>query len=185
MDPVTGNKSEVIINSNAPKNNMPDPIKKALNKSGTKVKTTPIKKFVFQQPSSDWTSTKPAMGDGNFTMALYKISGGKVWVYVTSIGLPTSSKDALSLVKDCETGFAHGAANHPELTREWIKSGFSASRYSDATKGDVVVWCVSESCKVELKFAFGAGTDAKSNVATADKATNDFLEKNPKGGAQL
>jgi len=183
-DPASVNNVADSKNSSDIKPNLRDLKRDAKGKPIPTKATTPIKKFEFEQPSPDWTTTQPAQGDGTFTKASYQIAGGKIPVQITSIGLPLSTKEAAGLVRDCETGFAQGAAKHPELTREWIKSGFSVSRYSDATNGEVVVWCVSESCKVELKYAFGAGSKPKDNVAAADKATDDFLEKNPRGGAQ-
>ncbi len=144
-----------------------------------------VKSFLFENPSPEWTVSETPSGDGTFTKASYKLGGANVQCSVTSIGLPATGKDAAELVKECETGFAQGMAKRPEFNREWISKGFSISRYADPDSGDVVAWCISDSCKVRLKFSFGKGTVSPDNVKAADLAIDEFFVKNPTGGANL
>ena len=159
----------------------------AKNKEVTKPKkqnTAPVKSFVFENPSPDWTASEPGKGDGALTKVKLKSNKSPVKLTVTSIGLPVASKEAGALVKECESSFAKGYAKHPELTREWIRSGFSISRYSDPNNGEISVWCVSETCKVRLNFEFGKSGNVQDNIKIADGATDDFFTKNPTGGAK-
>ena len=87
------------------------------------------------------------------------------------------------MVAECETGFAKGYAQHPDLTHEWITKGFSISRFADPAKGEVSVWCISNTCKVQIDFTFGSGSKVDENVKVADATTKEFFDKNPSGGA--
>ena len=144
-----------------------------------------VKAFTFEPPSSAWTVAKPGAGDGILSTAEYSLSSSATKVAVTSIGLPPKGNEAEKLVRNCESEYAQGAAKHADSTREWISHGFSISRFADPATGQVMVWCVSNDCKVRLNFEFGSGSKLPDNVKTADASTDEFFTKNPTGGAVI
>jgi hypothetical protein len=150
-----------------------------------KASASPVKSFSFELPSTAWTIAEPTSGDSNFTKAGFTMSGTSVRLEITSIGRPTTGKDASALVKECETGFAQGSAKHADMARSWVIKGFSVSRYADPTSGDVFMWCASETSKLRLNFSFGAGSRVNENIKIADSTTDEFFAKNPSGGAKL
>ena len=155
---------------------------KAIHESKTENK---VKSFAFVTPSADWEPTGSEQGDGNYTKAGFKHKSENVQLTITSIGTPATGKEAAKLVGECETSFAQGSAKHPEMTREWIAQGFSISRYADPGTGSVSVWCVSNSCRVQLGFLFPSGSKPTDTVKVADATVNAFFEKNPSGGSIL
>ncbi len=180
------NSPPVVANStNSPVKDSLADAKKKEPATAAKPKTTPVKSFAFENPSPDWKSSDPAQGSGTLTQATLKSSNSPAKMTVISIGLPVSTKEAAALVNTSENGFSQGYAKHPELTREWIKSGFAISRFADPASGQVLIWSSSETCKIQLKFEFGQGSNPKDNIKSADKSTDDFFEKNPTGGAKL
>ena len=144
-----------------------------------------VTSFSFVTPSGEWSVSEPANGDGTYTKAAFKMASSNAKLAITSIGLPAKGKEAVALVKQCETGFVQNYALHPDLTREWITKGFSISRYADPRTGEIGVWCIINTCKVSLVFAFGAGPNTADNIKIADLTTDEFFEKNPTGGAIL
>jgi hypothetical protein len=144
-----------------------------------------VRSFAFVAPAPDWTKNGNSEGDGAYTKASFAMSNSKAILEISSVGLPTKGEKAIKLVEDCETGFAKGIAQHAEMAREWVSKGFSISRYADSGTGKVSVWCISNTCKVRLDFAFGAGPQAADNIKKADLVTNAFFEENPTGGAVL
>ena len=175
-------------NINKPLKQQKQPIPTAIDnvtKETPVAPATPVKSFSFVAPTSEWTEGGSSEGDGTYTTATFKMTSPNAQLTISSVGLPTNGAKASKLVAECETGFAKGIAQHPDMAREWITKGFSISRYADATNGEVSVWCISRNCKVRLDFAFGAGSKAADNMKAADAATNAFFDKNPAGGAVL
>ncbi len=174
--------------TNSPTKQVTESPASVINREPSKAKKpnlTSVKSFAFENPSPDWSVSESAKGNGVLTKATLKSIKSPVQMTVTSIGLPVSSKEAGALVRDCESNFAIGFSKHPELTREWIRSGFSISRYADPMTGDIFVWSVSETCKVQLKFAFGKSSNIQENIKIADGTTDDFFAKNPTGGVRV
>jgi hypothetical protein len=164
-----------------------DKLKKAAeskNANKERKETRTVKAFSFIPPSAKWLELEGATGDETYTRAKYKSTSNSVQLSISSIGQPTKGPDATNLVKTAETNFAQGIAKHPDMARSWIKSGFSLSRYADPTSGKVSVWCMSKTCKVELAFDFGSGSNISENTAIADSTTDEFFAKNPTGGAK-
>jgi hypothetical protein len=166
--------------------NMPEKLKNIVKTTNTaKSDRAPkIVGFSFVPPSPDWIEAEPTIGDGTYTKAAFKSKSMPIQLAITSIGLPLNGNNAKNLVKNCETEFAVGISKHPEMTKEWIRSGFSISRYADSGKREVSVWCISEYCKVQLKFSNLTSSKLSDDVKVADVATDAFFEQNPSGGAK-
>lgn len=143
-----------------------------------------VKNFSFKSPSPDWGESEKAKGDGTFTQAGFKMNSKSIQLLVTTIGIPASGEEARELVKKCETEFAQGSANHSDMAKAWIVSGFSISRYANQEQRSVSAWCCSDLCKVQLKLTFGPDSNFAESIKLADATINDFFEKNPNGGAK-
>jgi len=143
-----------------------------------------VKSFSFSPPSSDWVEAQPTSGDETYTLAKFKSSSNSWGLDITSIGLPTKGAKAIDLVKKSETEFAQGMATNNANSREWIKNGFSISRYANPSSNSVSAWCISETCKVLLNFSFPAGSKGEDNMKLADSSIDAFFDKNPTGGAK-
>ncbi len=143
-----------------------------------------VKSFSFFPPTSDWVVAQATSGDETFTQAKFKSSLGSCELDISSIGLPAKGTSAIDLVKKSETEFAQGMATNNTNSREWIKNGFSISRYANPTSHSVSAWCISEKCKVRLNFSFAPGSKTEDNVKQSDSSIDAFFDKNPTGGAK-
>ncbi len=144
-----------------------------------------VKSFSFFPPTSDWVESKATTGDETYTQAKFMSSSNSCELDVTSIGLPVKGANAVDLVKKSETEFAQGMATNNTNSREWIRNGFSISRFANPTAHSVSAWCISETCKVRLNFSFPAGSKTEDNVKHSDSWIDSFFDKNPSGGAKL
>jgi hypothetical protein len=180
--PIIGEKT---VSGNSTNSTNADALKKSIAtsaKNSPKAEPRKVRSIAYITPAQAWQESSSAQGDETFTQASYKTAQSQL--SVTTIGLPAKGEKAINLVKNCETDFAQGMAKHPELTRSWIKSGFSISRYADPENHTVSSWCATDTCKVQLLFSFPSGQDISEAIKECDRTVDAFFEKNPTGGAK-
>ncbi|MEI7985623.1 MAG: hypothetical protein WCI55_08335 [Armatimonadota bacterium] len=181
--PVADKHSQIDSDGPAQTKAFPDAKKSKASESKASEKRI-VKSFSFSPPTSDWVEAQPTSGDETYTLAKFKSSSNSWELDVTSIGLPAKGANAVDLVKKSETEFAQGIAANNTNSREWIKNGFSISRYTNPSANSVSTWCISETCKVRLNFTFPAGSKTEDIVKQADSSIDAFFDKNPTGGAK-